>query len=232
MITGMSCHAGEVEKMQNISSSIDGLMERHVSGVLPLPLDVMARAHLEMRSENRGYVRDLETLAGDSLSVIAPVDLQDRDSRIASIFNSAEPAINSQRSSRSTVVAQEAWMPEALREFVGDVSVPWRTRMPGFRQHNLGKIDGCEVELFWIKAGRAIPTHTHEGAELTLVLDGGFSDGEGHYVRGDISIADSNVNHRPVADDDGPCIGFAVTTDALRLTGRFHERIRDILGHG
>lgn len=210
---------------------MNGLMERHVAGALPMPLDVLARAHLELSTENRAYVRDLESLMAET-SMDAPAeDLSDADAMLARVLNSDAPAM-SKKSPSEAHRPHEAWMPNAIAEMMGSQNVQWRGKMPGFKEMHLGTVEGCEMSLFWIKAGRAIPMHTHEGSEMTLVLEGGFSDEQGHYVRGDISIADSHVDHRPVADDDGPCIGFAVTTDALRLTGPIHSRILDILGRG
>ncbi len=51
------------------------------------------------------------------------------------------------------------------------------------------------------------------------MLEGGFSDAYGHYLAGDVSVADSEVTHQPVADDDGDCICLAVTDAPLRFTG-------------
>jgi putative transcriptional regulator len=213
--------------MYSMSTTIDGLMERHAMGALPAPLDVMARAHLEIKSDNRSYVNDLEVLAGEHLTDLKPIEISDRENALDRVFNASAPIERSVSAAHKRDA--EPWMPAAIRDFLGRGDVPWRTRMPGFKQYNLGKVDGCEVEMLWIKAGRAMPNHTHEGSELTLVLDGAFHDDTGKYGRGDISIADQNVNHRPVADKSGPCVCFAVTTDSLRLTGRLHERLRDIL---
>ena len=70
-----------------------------------------------------------------------------------------------------------------------------------------------------IAPGHGVPQHSHRGTELTLVLEGGFSDITGHYVRGDIQVADQELDHQPVADDHVACICLAVTSDHLRLTG-------------
>ena len=50
---------------------------------------------------------------------------------------------------------------------------------------------------------------------MTLVLAGGFSDGDGHYQRGDFSFSDGEVDHSPVADDDGECLCLTVTDAPL-----------------
>ncbi|MBC6441480.1 MAG: cupin domain-containing protein [Rhodospirillales bacterium] len=79
--------------------------------------------------------------------------------------------------------------------------------------------DDHKVRLFRIAPGQGVPQHSHHGSELTLVLDGGFSDATGHYLRGDLQLADGELDHRPVADEGGPCICLAVTSAPLRLTG-------------
>ena len=75
--------------------------------------------------------------------------------------------------------------------------------------------------------GRVMPSHTHDGSEVTLVLRGGFSDPTGHYRRGDIAIADRDLDHHPRADDDEDCICFAVIDAPLRLTGPLAPLVAD-----
>jgi putative transcriptional regulator len=111
--------------------------------------------------------------------------------------------------------------------------VPWRTVLPGIREFHVPHAEkaGGEASLLWIKPGRIMPSHTHDGAEVTLVLKGGFSDASGHYRRGDIAFADSDVDHRPRADEDEDCICFAVTDAPLRLTGPFGRIVQRLFGH-
>ncbi|MGL4438809.1 MAG: ChrR family anti-sigma-E factor, partial [Bosea sp. (in: a-proteobacteria)] len=108
-----------------------------------------------------------------------------------------------------------------LRQFVGMASadVPWRTLLPGVKEYTISNDHGTEAKLYWIKAGRKIPAHTHGGEEVTIVLKGGFSDATGHYRRGDVAMADEELDHKPVADSDQDCICFAVTDAPLKLTG-------------
>lgn len=206
--------------------TIDALMARYVAGALPEPARVLVEAHLDIRDDNRGLVAGLESLAGDALEHGNPVEISGRDHRLDAIFASKAP-VAPRRARASTSL-----FPAVLRDFVGyDVDdVPWRTKLPGFREHDVGEIDGCHVNLFWIRPGRRIPGHTHEGSELTLVLEGAFSDMSGHYGRGDIALADESVDHRPVAGLERPCICFAVTDGPLRLTGPLHQRLGDIIG--
>jgi putative transcriptional regulator len=62
------------------------------------------------------------------------------------------------------------------------------------------------VQLVRFRAGLDIGTHTHEGAEISVVLQGGFTDVPGHYGPGDVAVVDPTVSHSPVADDGEDCI--------------------------
>jgi putative transcriptional regulator len=75
-----------------------------------------------------------------------------------------------------------------------------------------------------------LPAHTHRGLELTLVIDGAFHDVRGRFGVGDISVADENLDHRPVAETDRPCIAFSVMEAPIRLTGSLKQLIGDIIG--
>ncbi|ADZ70441.1 ChrR family anti-sigma-E factor [Polymorphum gilvum] len=203
------------------TTGLDELLAGFVAGTLAEPARVLVDSHLELSSRNRDYVRSLEALGGMSLEDAPPVSLEDRDGRLEAIFAAPEasPAA-SERPVREPSV--DPRIPASLRRLIGGRSLdalPWRSRMPGVKECRLGEIDGCSASLLWIRAGRAVPSHTHEGRELTLVLQGGFSDCDGHYERGDIAIADDDIDHKPIADEGEDCICFAVTEGHLRLTG-------------
>lgn len=222
-------HKGAGGVSEQSATMLDSLLAQYVAGVLPRPVHAMVEAHLELRAASRGVVKGLETAAGDAMEAIEPVALNDRDAMLSAILHSETPDLATPSQPQDTDCPV---IPRALRDFIGyrAEDIPWRTKLPGFREYRVGEIDGCDVEMLWIRAGRAMPKHTHEGSELTLVLDGGFTDATGHYLRGDISAADESVDHRPVADEDGPCICLAVTTAPLKLTGSMRQLFSDIFG--
>jgi len=204
--------------------TLDALVSGYVAGSLPRPLHVLMDAHLELSPANRPIVAGLEGVAGDALEQLDPMELGDRDGALSAIFAS-------KTSAETNPVKRCGTMPRALADFVGHSvdDIPWKTKMPGFREFDMEDVDGCHVSMFWIKPGRTVPSHTHEGMELSLIIDGAFRDERGRFGRGDISIADPSVDHRPVAEKDVPCIGFAVTDAPLRLTGSLRQRLSDIL---
>lgn len=198
------------------SDAIDALMAEFVSGTLPTPIQVLLASHLEMNQSNQEWVSNLEALAGLELADIEPVKLTDRDAMLAIILSSKTV----QESANQAVTTDET--PDAMRRFIGSTvaDISWkRNRFASIDEVRLGEFDGCKATLFRLQAGQGVPHHTHDGSEITLVLQGAFSDGTGHFKKGQISIADGTVDHRPIADEDEDCICFAVTDAPLRLTG-------------
>ncbi|WP_276118257.1 ChrR family anti-sigma-E factor [Pararhizobium qamdonense] len=208
--------------------TVDALMARYAAGILPEPARVLVEAHLEMQAANRPKVAEFETVAGDILEQMEPVSLTSRDEALRAIF-SAAPLRLADASPQQPVTA---FFPKAIRDFAGfdAADIPWKRKLPGFKEYSLGKIDGCDVSFFWLKPGRTVPAHTHEGYELSLVLDGAFNDTRGRFVKGDISVADESIDHRPVAEAECPCIGFAVSQAPLKLTGSWRQLLGDMIG--
>ncbi|MEJ2913525.1 ChrR family anti-sigma-E factor [Pseudoalteromonas sp. C12FD-1] len=69
--------------------------------------------------------------------------------------------------------------------------------------------------LLHIGAGGEIPEHTHTGFEVTLLLDGEFSDEEGSYVPGDFIWQDGSHQHTPLTKNG--CLCFTVVSSALHF---------------
>ncbi|GAB4351027.1 MAG: anti-sigma-E factor ChrR [Oricola sp.] len=215
--------------IENKIESMDALLARFVAGTLPRPVEVLVAAHLELSPANRALVRALECAAGELLENETPVPLADRDAMLEAVFVAGDPI---PLSAGKADEAPYPLLPRALHDFVGQAvdEIPWKTKTPGFKEFEMGDVDGCHVSIMWLKPGRRMPAHTHEGMELTLVLDGAFADSKGRFVRGDITIADESVDHRPVAEKGHACIAFAVADCDLPATGSLHQRIADILG--
>ncbi len=100
-------------------------------------------------------------------------------------------------------------------------TIPWRRLGPGVWHHRLALSPGVtgDLRLLKIVAGRRMPEHGHGGTELTLVLDGSFSDATGTYRRGDIQDADGDVEHRPIAGAETGCICLVAAERPARFKG-------------
>lgn len=75
-----------------------------------------------------------------------------------------------------------------------------------------------EFALYHIKPGGKIPEHNHRGSEMTLVLQGGFSDSKGSYHEGDFIFRRPGDVHAPTALQSEDCICLAVLDAPLKFT--------------
>lgn len=71
--------------------------------------------------------------------------------------------------------------------------------------------------IFMEKGGR-VPEHTHKGSELTLVIDGEFSDELANYDSGDFILMDSNHIHAPHSESEEGCLVFSIVDKPLHFT--------------
>lgn len=194
-------------------SSRELLLAAYAAGQLPCAAHALVASHLEISPENRAFVASLEESLAKELSVDRLCcEIRKREARLDAIFCCDQLAGK---------VQCDSDIPRALRHFLGRCvdEMPYRTLLPGIRECRIEGEGGMNAMLYRIAPGKRIPQHSHEGTEITLVLRGGFSDETGHYVRGDIAIANEEVDHVPVADKGTECVCFAVLDAPLRLTG-------------
>ncbi|MCK0139732.1 ChrR family anti-sigma-E factor [Aliiroseovarius sp. F47248L] len=93
----------------------------------------------------------------------------------------------------------------------------WKSLGMGVRQSILSQDKQGSVRLLYIPGGQAVPDHGHNGLEMTLVLQGSFSDDTGRFGVGDIEIANEDLEHTPIADPGDACICLAATDARLRF---------------
>jgi putative transcriptional regulator len=122
---------------------------------------------------------------------------------------------------RSTPVDRKSAPALLQRLMRGDFSdLPWKKVTDALSTTPIRTGDPqFEFSLLRIRAGGLIPAHRHRGSEMTLVLQGGFSDASGTYHRGDFVIRSEDDEHAPRALDGEDCICLAVLDAPLRFTG-------------
>ena len=187
--------------------SIDDLLIAHAAGKLPEPVALAVATHLALNPAARARYRGYEAVGGVMLDELEPApsadDAWDRlEASLDAPRRQADPALDCR------AVAEHLVLPQPLRDYLpGPLeALRWRNYGTASDVELPIKAPGYRTALIKVRAGRKVPQHTHEGSELTVVLDGAFHDETGHYVRGDLVIADASLDHRPMADDQGdPC---------------------------
>lgn len=126
-------------------------------------------------------------------------------------------------------------VPPALRASLATpgADTAWRMAGPGVRQlvlHRPRHVGGPTAMLMRIAPGRKMPVHGHRGVEMTLVLDGGFSDEMGHFVAGDVAEVDPDTDHTPVADRGRDCICLVAVDAPIEFRGPILGPLQRLFG--
>lgn len=81
---------------------------------------------------------------------------------------------------------------------------------------NIGGL--TKATFIYMEKGGSVPEHTHKGSEMTLVINGSFSDGMSEYRNGDFIELNNNHTHAPYSDDDEGCLVFSIVSQPLHFT--------------
>lgn len=211
----------------------DELLMGYAAGLLPQAYDLMVATAVSLDDDARARLSSYEAMGGALMDDIEVAPLRN-DSFDAVMQRIAGDAPDQTVHVDVKTPRTDPVLPQPLREALGgDVdSVRWRNVGRGVRQIIVEGDDGeATARLLSIPAGQAMPDHGHEGAEITLVLQGAFVDGDDRFARGDVEIADSDMEHMPVADMGDDCICLVVTDAPLRfnaLMPRIAQRFLNI----
>lgn len=189
----------------------DALLAAYAAGNLPQPFALVVAAHVSMCLDCRAALEAHQAVGGLVLEGTAPEGLSDGlKSRVLDLLDGPAPA-SAPRQPRSGIY------PGPVMEALKGRPPRWKPLGGGVRQDILSASDDGSVRLLYIPAGQAVPDHGHGGLELTLVLQGSFSDETGQYGVGDLEVADENLEHVPIAGAGPPCICLAATDAPLRF---------------
>lgn len=124
-------------------------------------------------------------------------------------------------------------LPGPLFDYVGrDLDdLPWSFLGPGMRKVRLW--DGPNDQRLWMlraKPGTRIPHHGHNGTELTLVLQGSFSDVNGRFGPGDVEETDESLDHDLTIDPGEECVCLALTQGPIRFSGVIARAVQPFIG--
>lgn len=201
----------------------------YAAGAVTEGLSLVLAAHFELCSQCRADVNKAEHMGGDLFLRLPPSSLS-RDSLDKAL---EAIAISPGVEQGQHPVSDPNDLPMVLLPFfpTGLAGVNWRRLMPGFKQRLLGGVDSGmgSIRLLHISPGAKVPQHTHLGSEVTLVLQGSYSDETGHYRSGDLSDLDPSVLHQPVVDSEQPCICLIATDQRLQFSGALNRMIQPLI---
>jgi len=207
------------------------------AGVLPMSRALCIAAHVEHCHICEKRLSNLQQLGSAQMESLSPqkisADLKDSIlSKLHSQPQNESPAsaasidvvstskqvqpLKNRISTKKSVVPKclEKWVPDSFDD------LPWQSIAPNVSISELcSEGSGAKAALVKVKAGGSMAHHSHTGDEVTVILEGSFSDEDGCYKPGDFIFRDSGHKHKPVATNDQDCICLIVLDGPIQLTG-------------
>lgn len=195
------------------------LLNEFAAGSLSLAQSLCVAAHLNYCETCRRHHKQLQQLASAMFENLAPQTVD--NSTLAAVLNRLDEKSPLSHQSSDSLVEGEDYPALIQRLIHGDFQdLPWKRINSKLKISRLRTGDReNEAALYHIRAGGSIPEHTHKGNELTLVLEGSFSDEEGVYQQGDFLMRDSGHKHTPTAAKTGDCVCLGVLDASIEFTG-------------
>ena len=189
----------------------DALLAAYAAGNLPHAFAVVVASHVSLCAQCRAGLEAHQTVGGVVLEETSAVAVSStlKDDILAQLDAPFTPEPVFERSGIYPGPVIAAMKGRAPR---------WKKLGMGVRQDILLLDATGSVRLLYIPPGQAVPDHSHNGLELTLVLQGSFSDETGGFGVGDLEVADEALEHTPVADEGDACICLAATDARLRFS--------------
>lgn len=188
----------------------DALLLDYASGRLSEPFALVVATHVSMCNDCRARLEAHEITGG------ALIEADDGAELSGGLFDSVMAQLDVQVEEAPTY-QRSGIFPAPVMEALKGRPPKWKPLGRGVRQQILRRSESGSVRLLYIPPGLDVPDHTHGGLELTLVLQGAFSDEGGRFGVGDVEVADDDVEHQPVAEKGDPCICLAATDSALKF---------------
>lgn len=188
----------------------DALLAAYAAGNLPHAFAVVVASHVSLCLQCRAALEAHQSVGGAMLDETRKVAVSDTlKSDVLDLLDT--PARPVQTYARSGIY------PGPVMEALKGQAPRWKTLGMGVRQNILSGNKQGSVRLLYIPPGQAVPDHSHNGLELTLVLQGSFSDKTGRFGVGDLEVANEDLDHTPIADEGAACICLAATDAPLRF---------------
>lgn len=199
------------------------LLSEFSQGRLSTGMSVALSAHIEMCEVCRQKSSEMESEA--IMSWIQSPERQatpDFTDMVSAITQQAQTAEQEPKVKAEGYLVNEMHMlnhsvtlPNVLAKAASEGLV-WKKLAGGINRAQVSLDNETQCEFLYMTPGSQVPVHKHQGSEVTLVLDGSFSDELGHYKPSDFMVRTKDDLHNPASDEG--CLCFAVLDSPLTFT--------------
>lgn len=196
---------------------------------LPAGISSAVSAHLDLCSCCRQRSVELVEQASEQwFDDVEPVNATDFDDLLSDILSQPRQVPPSDKppvSERVHLLEHSVEVPPVLAKAAGE-SLHWNKLPGGISLANLALDRKAQCDFLYMKPGSQIPRHKHQGIEITLVLDGTFTDDRGDYHRGDFILRSGEDSHG--ASSEEGCLCFTVLENPVIFTSGLARMLNPI----
>jgi putative transcriptional regulator len=207
-------------------TTVEMLLMNYAAGSLNAAESMVMAAHIALNPDARRKFQEYEAMGGRLIETALPVQVTSGclDSVMQRIGlcvqeKSAPPRAQGNQNAPIT-------LPDCIEKLIDgnctERAVTWKTLAEGVESFDLRVCTpvpcGRRLRLLRIKPHARTPAHRHHGREITVILNGSYSDEHGIYKKGDmVVITDDNHSHTPAATAEG-CVCIVLTDAPLRFS--------------
>lgn len=206
-----------------LQDGYDALLLSYASGTLDEAQSLAVATHLTFSQTASNFVQNCEAIGGALIESEYCGASMNKDS-LDNVLDRLEDRISAPSPQKCTNKSHNdigCTVPTPLKAPLNQQdTLSWKTVLKGFHSCDID-LNCKQSKARLIKLDPAIksPHHSHSGTEITLVLDGAFSDETGSYEIGDLIVTDESFSHAPVACKFHGCTCLVVSTAPIKLTG-------------
>ncbi|ABD81732.1 ChrR family anti-sigma-E factor [Saccharophagus degradans] len=218
--------------MANFHPSDNTLIE-YSAGNLPAALAICVAAHLEYCPQCSHRASQLNSLGGTLLETSAKAQVASTSFTQLMARIQAAPTMGDIKAPVATATKTSAKpnLPKVINKLIHPARpLKWKRVSPALKEAivTVGQ-DQYEVCFHRIKRGGKVAEHDHGGTEITVVLEGSFSDELGTYTVGDYIEKQPGDIHRPMATQNEDCLCLSVSEAPVKITGLLGKLINPFI---
>lgn len=201
------------------------------AGTLDEASSLLVATHLALCPHCRARNNSADSLGGHLLDSLEATPVS--PTMMASVLSQIRSDVMGPATRHPSRFSADAVIPDPLRTYLGgDLdSLQWKWLAPRVQQIAIDTQDRrSRARLLRFQKGLTVPSHGHNGRELTLVLTGSLCDRDTILFRGDIAETDERTEHQPFAGPGEDCVCLAVTDAPLRFKSMFARLLQPLFG--
>ncbi len=196
-----------------------------VEGNCSAALALVVSAHIDMCPKCQKQTSILQASIGNqALSIDSVTDGADLNvnfgsmiAEITSLPAAEQISVSKREAPTIELDGRKFTLPRALGRYVENTG-SWSHLLGNLWQAPVDMGEIGKANFIYMQKGGRVPEHTHRGNEMTLVIDGEFSDGVSDYDTGDFILMNENHVHAPHSEVNEGCLVFSIVDAPLHFT--------------